>query len=631
MTSDVINELKKDSQELSPFHAQMLREAKDLMMMSRSKMSEYYTDWDLQDQVYRGLAMPDREDREQGAKGKPVKMIVPNTFAQCSQFVSFLFLMFKQNERLFELSSGPASTYGAHREDAELILARDMRFNEENRLLYQWLLDTARFGPSITECSWTRKVSHIYAPTTPAVGTISGVAIESTPDSEWHDVLKYEGNLVRNVSPYRFFPDTRHALVDFQKGEFCGSEEQYSMAELSELEAVGEVAGIDFIQPLPQDFANLRGGATRMQFEINSRYYQDFSNKTKTAPVVVSKLQRWIVPSKYKIDGDTQLGPETFPVLYHLWYANDSRLVRLEPCRWWHNEFGYTVSQFTPDMHETINLGLADLVYPLQNVISWLINTRIKDVRRNVFGRNVIDPRIIDTTTLDGEGDIYLRKGMSTPIDRAIMPLPMNNVTTGHMTDAELLGGIMKAISGVNENLTGRVNSGRRSAREIGDANSSAAGRLKTHAHVLWESGLGRLGRLMLSNQRQALTLPSFMSILGEGNIDIQTGASDIQDRFTAFKSTPEKIAMGADYFIFDSSTQSEKGSIATSLQELLSVVMANPVAIQLLDVDPKSLLDEIQLLRGAGPIQRFSMQQRMRQQPTAGGAPSPLFSAFAQ
>jgi hypothetical protein len=64
-------------------------------------------------------------------------------------------------------------------------------------------------------------------------------------------------------------------------------------------------------------------------------------------------------------------------VLYHIWYANDNRVIRVEPA-YWHNEFGFTLAQFTPDMNQTVAMGLADLVYRLQDVITWLINARVR-------------------------------------------------------------------------------------------------------------------------------------------------------------------------------------------------------------------------------------------------------------
>jgi hypothetical protein len=56
---------------------------------------------------------------------------------------------------------------------------------------------------------------------------------------------------------------------------------------------------------------------------------------------------------------------------------------------------------------------------------------------------------------------------------------------------------------------------------------------------------------------------------------------------------------------------------MAQSLQELLVAVINNPMSAQILDIDPRSLMNEIQYLRGTGNVSRFSLQKQV-----ASGAP---------
>lgn len=51
---------------------------------------------------------------------------------------------------------------------------------------------------------------------------------------------------------------------------------------------------------------------------------------------------------------------------------------------------------------------------------------------------------------------------------------------------------------------------------------------------------------------------------------------------------------------------------MAQSMQELLVAVINNPMAAQVLDIDPRSLMNEIQYLRGTGNVSRFSMQKQI-------------------
>lgn len=618
----------------SPFHQHLLTHALALTKMSRSQMSRRYCDWDRQDEVYRGVRSFDRDDMEQAIKGKPVKMVMPNTFAQVMTFSSFLFLMFNQNRTFFELTPSGDEDYGFKQRDCEEILERDLRHNKWNTMLFQHLLDIGRFGPAILECSWTRKITRAYVEGQPIVANYQGVETQVRTGSEWREYIKYEGNLVRAVSPYRFLPDTRFPLVDFQKGEFCAAEEEYSIAALRGLMAAGEVAGVDKIQAFGPNWSQLRGGETRTTLDTsrgndrNSLFLHGPSQSEGT--VLVTKMQIWLVPAHFMLDESKKLGPEEFPVLYHLWYANDNRIIRCEPAGWWHNEFGWSVSQFTPDMHHTVSHGLADLIYRLQDVITWHINSRITDVRRNMRGRLVVDPQGVDTASLDGEGDIYLRHSASkSGVDRWIKQLNTQDTTQGHMGDAETLSKFMQVITGVNDNLMGQYNSGRRSAQEARTVLGGAAGRMKLHGHLIWDTGLGPLGRMMLSNSRQSLSMPEFVKAIGTGQAD------EIQRRYDQFKGTPEEVITGDDYMTFDSTLASEKGFMAQSLQDLLvSIISVDPMAAQKIGdgMDPVKLAEEIQYLRGSGNIKRFryteqemqQIQQQRQQQEEAAKHPAP-------
>ena len=155
---------------------------------------------------------------EQELRDKPIKMVVPSTFAQVMTFTSFLFLLYTQNKTFYELLPTGDEDYGTKHRDMEKVLERDTRANQWNAMLFQHLLDTSRFGTGVLECCWTRKMTRIYVPEEPVVATIAGVETEVRAGSEWREYLKYEGNLVRPVSPYRWFPDTQVSDCGFSEG-----------------------------------------------------------------------------------------------------------------------------------------------------------------------------------------------------------------------------------------------------------------------------------------------------------------------------------------------------------------------------------------------------------------------------
>lgn len=612
MTIDVSKDLENEQQ--SDFHAKMLRECLANIKRSRSKMAQFYPQWDLQDMVFRGEREPDLDDKKQNLEGKPVKMTVPTTRAQIESYVAFLFGLFTQNVTPYELKPIGVSDYGTKWEDCETILDRDCGRSSWNKLLYQFLLDTGRFGIAPLEVVWTKQVVKIWvSPSQPTVKTLDGIPLAGNEPAGYKEFTKFEGNLIRNISPYRFFPDPEFPICDFQKGKFCGSEEDFTMADLRKLEANGEVSGIDFIEPPARNLESFRGAASRLSF---GAFPTDWDNKNDCSPVCVTKLRKWIIPKNYELEGKKVLGDETFPVLYNVWYANDNRVIKCSVAEEWHQEFNYAVGQYSYDMHRLLAMGLADLIYPLQDTISWFLNSHITSVRRVIANRNIINPTLVETKSYDAEGDIIMRKGFGrTDPNLAVRQLAAQDVTQGHMNDVDTLTKLAQTVTGVNDNLQGQMNTGRRSAQENRVQTAGAASRLKTQARLLWEGGLGRIGKLMLSNSRQSLSIESFARALG--GLDPQK----VQDRFLAFQGTPEEIVCGDDYLIFDSTLSSEKGYSAQQLQEMFSIVaQANPFAMQQFasQIDLVKVFDEMQYLRDGTPVERFKytpQQQQMMQQ----------------
>ncbi len=615
----------------NPFHSALLAKCRTLVRMSRSAMSKYYEDWDTQDQVYRGEMAPDKEDVKNSRAGKPVKMVVPNTRAQVQTFVAFLFLLLKQNNTFFTLQPTGNEDRGTKQSDSEALLERDLRYNEWNTKLYQFLLDIPRFGLGILETSWTKDVTNAYiVPEPQQVMGPSGIPSTFQAPPGYQEFTRFEGNLLRNVSPYRFFPDTRMPLVDFQDGEFCADECDYSMTELRRLEAGGEIAGVDLIQPLGRNAtsADVLGGSFRGNLANNPSSWATFDTNSGASVALVTRVQIWIVPSKFKTGpGEADvLGAENFPVLYHCWYANNNRLIRCEPARWWHNKFSYSLAQYSPDMQQQVNFGLADLIYRLQEVISWYVNSHIRSVNRVIGNRLIVDPKIVETKTLDGDGDIYIKKGMSVPLERAVGQLRTQDVTGSHMADADIVSKIIEVVTGVNSQMQGQYSAGRRSATQERAVQGGAAGRMKMHGHLIWESGFGQQGQFMLSNLRQSLSIEMFVRAIGmpepqKGGVDPMTGQpmmippeEVLARRFAAFKGTPAEVICGGDYMMFDSTLDSDKVFAAQSIQELLVAIMGNPMAGQQLDLSAKALLEGLWQARGLGDVKQFSMSSRIRQ-----------------
>lgn len=580
---------------------------------SREKMSENYKKWDNQQDIYKGVRSPDEKDLEARENNEPEKLVVPIAFAQVQTFIAFCMLLYTQNRRFFELmSTGPEDH--AYADEAERLLERDLRRNGWYSMLYQLLLDVGRFNLGVVKSWWVTEKQVI--PGAPAVETIdvegvpmpvAGQAVEDT-----REVISYQGNRLLNVSPYNFFPDTRFPLKDWRRGAFVADESEWHITQLQKWEAEGSVYGIEHVKPMPRDHFDKRG-ATRLETMVSSMTKGGKSSEDDFI-VCLTECQLELVPSKYG------LGTGTKSEKYVVQVANDTRIIRVEPLGFLHGEYSYDVALGHPDMHQAIGQSVADMISALQDVESYLVNSRLMSVRKSLDQQLVVDPSGVDMNSVESRSGVILMKKGSPRlgVDKFVRQLQYVDTTASHFNDADIIGKLIQVVTGLNDNAMGQFNGGRRSATEARAVNSGGASRTKITAALVWHGCLAPLGLKMHINQRQGMELETFTKVLGPM----------AAEKYPAFRpADPAELVGVEDQFVFDSTLQSEKGFIAQSLQELLQAMFTNPLVMQAMPLDIKALMEEMLRLRGVENIERFKLNGPAGTplQPTIPGGPGAI------
>lgn len=581
----------------------------DLVKTSRGVMSKKYKNWDRNQDIYKGIRPPDEEDEKANRDQEPEKMVVPLSYAQIQTFVAFTFLLMTQGKYFFSLDPSGNEDYG-YRASSERTLQRDLTRNQWSIKLYQVLLDIGRFGLAVTNTSWeTQKVK------VPKVSSDNGnldlTYGEADPVVER---IKYQGNKIRNISPYRWFPDTRRPLTEWMDGKFCADEMEKDRKWLKQEEKSKGVSGIEFVGDMGQEALDNRKGTRQpgiVQGAKNStsRKAEGLVEESKQKLVLITQCQAWLIPA------DWDLGVETYEVLFLVWIANDDRIVRVDKLGYAHQEFTYDMSQFSPDEHQELTESLSDVLFNIQDVISWLINSRVVAVRRGIDGKLVADPDAFDAESFENSESpvVWLKSGAPKlgGVGQHFGQLQYSDPTQSNFNDSQFMSQLAQSVTGINENAMGQFSGGRRSATEARAVTSGSAGRLKLVGSMVFESHFNPMGRKMLSNQRQGMTFEVFKKILGEKvESDPMTGETvdKVKEDYAMFHPADSSELVGSeDFFVMDSTLESEKGFIAQSLQELLQALMANPEAAQAFNINPKALLDEIMELRGVGDLSRFS------------------------
>ncbi len=602
--------------------AGLLQRCKDYLKLSRVEMVRHYPDWDRHDQVYRGERYPDDEDIKARERKEPMKMIVPLTYQQVQTFVSFCYGVFNQRDFFYELAGADSASEQAAKVGMAL-LERDMNYNRfKSEKLTQFLTDIGRYGIGVLKESWV----HETVPVVQQVPDPNFVQDPNLPQvappmvTQVIDATKFKGNKIIPVNPYRFFPDPRIPITRWREGEFCADEIEYGRGDLEILEQQQQCAGVQYIPAFRQE--DLDG---RRLIWIGKDPMLMYNNVPRF--VLISELQIRLNPAKFEYAPGKFLNPAIDREIKCLvWMANDSRIVRLEELGYAHDEFGYNVAQFSNDQIRFINFGLAEVLGPLQDTITWFINARITSVRKVISNRLVVDPSGIEVKDLQDRNPIIrLKKTMAgSGVDRYIQQLKVQDVTQSHLTDCSYLTKYGQEATGITDTLLGQFAGGRRSATEARQVAPAAAGRLLLTAHGIWDSALLPLGQKMLSNLRQGLDEPTLVKVIGAQQL--MTDPLTMQGAQFFKNVTKADLVGNYDFLVFDGTLPTERNATALTLQELLVAMAKDPRLALVFQKDPLLLINEVLDLRGVRNAERFNLTPQRAQELmlVAQGIPNP-------
>lgn len=626
------------------YHSYLRDFCKKYVKRSREHMSNNYDAWDYNDLIFRSKRKLDKEDRAAMLKGNTAKMILPLTFSQVITFASFCIATLQQNQRFFQLDPLGSEEQPLD-EPLEIILQRDLAKNKFTAFLCQFFIDIGRFSMGVGEVSYEEHFRWMNLTTQePAVGpmgqptTVAKTGLQAVP--------VFNGNVIRSVSPYRFFPDLDFPLSRYQEGKFCFSEEIVALTTLRGWADQMDLFNLDFIPKMGVTEMEDRKRISRID-EIPVRQNSNMGSEnqintdafTRSGNVVLTKGVVEILHSDFKPDGEAQiLGSENLPVRYIVWYANDKTVIRFAEATFLHGQYPYFMSQYLNDQHKIVPEGLADLCDQLQEYSTWILNSHKAAQAQALESKWVVDPSGVDVKMLESRSPyIYMKRDAAgQDVNRYLKQFKTEDVTQNAFSDIEAAKDMLDAVTGISPFMQGQSSPGRRSSLQDNVVTQGGASRGKFHLSQIWATGFADLGKQLIANNRQEMNVETFMRILGPNPSGIMVDpATNMpyppEQLFAMFQSDPFDIAAAEHFFVWDATLPSERQYLAQSLQEIFIELMQNPALPQLIGYGPTQMRDlfaEIFLLRGVpssrlpAPLQP-QMQGIPGQQPQQSGAPA--------
>lgn len=626
MNQEQINrDLREHDTSGSKFQGAVIDMYRGFIARGSSEMSNYWDRWDSNHKNYQSYRPMDSEDKKNVNKGGTSKIIIPLSYAQAQTAAAGILNMYMQKEVLFELMSfGPEDQ--THVSAMERVLDYQVKRNKIYKKLYLYILDSMIKGVCGLRVDWQKitkkyrvqekvKTESVFTPLLQTIGLGSIANMLNTNQYETREVVKeltqYEGNVIDNINMYSFYPDPSVPLRDFQKGSFCAVEQVYPLTSVKDLEGTLYHGTNKISDSYTSELWNSRKRYSGL-YDAPT-YTPDAINGRLTAKKSVALTEMYIKlnPKEFTDKYDIDIGDETESKMYVIVVANDEKLIRFEPFNELHGKFPFAVAQFSPDPDYYIGQSMVELLTGIQSLVTWLINSHMKNVRQTVNNRFIVDPTKVELKDVES-GSPVIRTKLPGPMGNAIQQLGIVDVTAQHIPFVSLLQQMAQLITGISENAMGQYSGGRRSAAQTRSIVNAGQVRLGMIATLLWE-GLEDVGTIMLSNTQQFLSEQAYNQIMGNDKNKFPYADVILAD--------PEQIAAAYNFAPLEAMSESNRAFIFQMFKELIS----NPNIVPALGLDGNKIMEYMFTLAGMKNYDWFKAAPAPAPQPQGGaqGAPN--------
>jgi hypothetical protein len=493
--------------------------------------------------------------------------------------------------------------------------------NDHNRVIkewWKWFNDMGLYGVGVVVNRWRADVAMRTVNVLRPVFDLTSGELNSEEFREQRPTITYEGNEIFAQDPFMFYPDPRVPMAEVaERGEFVfwrryEGKHMLKRAEnnglLKYVDSAPETLGSQTTGQLDSARALLSGG------DPHAGSTGTWDNIHTLGNYQVDSCSIDLIPRELGLGHSERVEKWIFTVL------NKAQIVQAEQQLDDHGEHPVVVCEPYGMGYAFGAAGMADYVGPLQDSMSWFLNSHMENVRTAINNQFVVDPNLVEMQDVrrPGPGKLIRLKNtaMNRDVKAAIMQLPVQDVTRGHLDSMDTFFDIGQRISAVSENLLGLQDSGgRKTATEVRTSFEAAASRLASLARIVSAQGMTALTSQMSLNTQQWMSQDFYVRVVGQDGLMYPLNIS--------------RDGVAGDYFypIHDGTLPLDKVALLDIWQQSLQGILADPELRQTYSV-PK-IFEFMAELGGIKNIKSFRLQRTdpsvIQQQAQAGNfAPIP-------
>jgi hypothetical protein len=570
---------------------------------SERAMSKFHGRWrtnEIRNQAWLDLRNYEKLIKEANEAGRPPKAVdiaIPYSFATLSTISTYLLQVFAGRRPNLHVGS-----YGPEVENAmrmEIVLQYQCDHNRIIKEWWKWFNDMGLYGLGILINRWTIEKAKRTMELTRPVMDLGSSTFRPEQFREQQDIVSYEGNKVFALDPFMFYPDPRVPMSEVnEKGEFVFWRTFEGKHLLKRQENRGLLKWVDHAPvsigtsttgQLLSARALLSGG------EPHAGGPWDWQMVSGTGNYQVDTCSIDIIPRELGIGHSERVEKWIFTIL------NRGQIVQAEMQMDDHDQHPVVVAEPYGMGYSFGSVGMSDYIGPIQDSMSWFLNSHMENVRTAINNMLVVDPHAVEMQDVRRPGPGKLIRLKKTALGRdvrtAVNQLPVVDITRGHIDSMQKFFDIGQKVSAVSENLLGLQDTGgRKTATEVRTSSEAAASRLAAIARVVSAQGMTALTHQMSLNTQQWMSQDFYVRVVGSDGAMYPIGI--------------QRDQVAGDYYypIHDGTLPLDKVAMLDIWRQILEGVLVDPELRQTYSV-PK-IFEFVAELGGAKNIKSFRVQQ---------------------
>lgn len=484
---------------------------------SNAELSKRFDSWRKMDRTLTAYIAPDEEEQDVKDKDsrKPVSIVFPYSFAIMETILTYLVMAFFQDPIFRYEGTKPEDTIGAIL--LEHIISLHCNKTKVPLALHTMFRDSLAYGIGAVAPDWYEKYASVVSAEEEVTKSFLGIPVGKRRVRSTSTGKVFEGNKLTNIDPYMMLPDPNVSIHDIQSGEYFGWIDRTNLMALLEQEknGNGSIFNVKFLR-LQHNKRGSQFYAHDSDREIRMGA-STLNGSVTTNPVDVIKMYATIVPKDWK------LGDSEYPEKWLFYLANDEVIIRAEPARFNHDMYPAAICAPDFDGYSIAPLSRLEILYGLQEVLDWLFNSHIANVRKAINDMLVVDPYLININDLKdpkpGKIIRMRRPAWGRGVNDAVKQLQVADITRANIADSAYIVEWMQKIGGADDPIMGSLRKGgpeRLTGREFQGTQVGAASRLQRLALVISFQAMKDIGYMFASHTQQMMSQESYVRASGE-------------------------------------------------------------------------------------------------------------------